>query len=257
MPGKKQSIVNKVPIIILLGLGIALIIGSTFYASSFLAILGLALVFWGIILSYVTPEKQVPLILLNASADTNYDNIERILTEFNLTEKGIYLPPRNLVNIESSLIFIPQQPNATLPKPEETTEKLISSQRNGLFLSPPGLALSRLLENEFGKSFTKTDLFHLQILLPKLLIENIEIAENVDVQIEEKTITINISGNLLNSACQEISDKQRAHTQVGCLLSSALACVLAKATGKPIVIQKESLIPKTRTTTIEYRITEE
>jgi hypothetical protein len=49
-------------------------------------------------------------LFLGASANGSADNIERILSEFDLSEKGIYLPPKNLKKIESSLIFIPKGP---------------------------------------------------------------------------------------------------------------------------------------------------
>lgn len=67
---------------------------SAFYASYFIAIFEVSLIFWGAILLYITPDKHVPLSLLNASAKANASNIERILTELNLSEKGVYLPPK-------------------------------------------------------------------------------------------------------------------------------------------------------------------
>ncbi len=91
-------------------LGLSLVIASAIYASSFLAILGLAIIFWACILLYITPVKHVPLTLLQASADSSTSNIERVITELNLTEKAVYLPPKNLKNIDSSLIFIPISP---------------------------------------------------------------------------------------------------------------------------------------------------
>jgi hypothetical protein len=75
-----------------------------------MAILGTAIVFWGAILFYILPVKHVPLAFIAASASSNVNNIERILFEFDLSEKGVYLPPKNLKNIESSLIFIPKVP---------------------------------------------------------------------------------------------------------------------------------------------------
>jgi len=91
----------------LVTLGAALTALSAFYVSSFLAILGLALVFWGCILVYVAPTRQVPYELLEAAADVNAGGIERVLSELGVSGRGVYLPPKNLRDIESSLVFIP------------------------------------------------------------------------------------------------------------------------------------------------------
>lgn len=101
-------------------IGILLVVASAFYSSSIVAILGLALVFWGFILLYVTPVKHVPLDWLNAAAQAHVANIERVLFDLKSTEKGIYLPPQNLQNIESSLIFVPAKPDTPCPRPKTT-----------------------------------------------------------------------------------------------------------------------------------------
>jgi hypothetical protein len=241
----------------MLTLGIALIIASAYCASSFLAILGVAITFWGAILLYIAPSRHVPLTLLNAIVDANSGNNERVLSQQNLTEKGVYLPPKNLQNIKSSLIFIPETLKTPVPHREETTEKLLNNYKNGVFLTPPGLSLSLLFEQELGTPFTETDLNQLENILPKLLIEDMEIAENVELQIQNNIVTINITGSILNTVCQQTQNQPRTHEQVGCLLTSAIACILAKATGKPITIQKEAQDPEAKTTRIEYQIMEE
>jgi hypothetical protein len=216
------------------------------------------IVFWGVMLLYITPTRHVPLTLLNASNAAGASNTERILNELNLTEKGRYLPPKYLKNYESSLIFIPEKPDQPLFKPEENTEeKLTSNNPGGAFLTPPGVALSKLFEQELGVSFTKTDLTYLQQNLPKLLIELIEIAETAEMQTQNDKITIELTGNILSAVCQETQKLPRTHEAVGCLLSSAIACALAKATGKAITITKETQSSNNKTTTIEYRIQEE
>lgn len=110
---RPRRILFRIATYAMLVLGVALLLVSAFYASSFLSIVGLAILFWACILLYITPVKHVPLTLLQASADASMGNIERVITELNLTEKAIYLPPKNLKNIDSSLVFIPVPPNAT------------------------------------------------------------------------------------------------------------------------------------------------
>ena len=146
MTSRKQSNNNQIAIITLVVAGVASILVSAFISSSFLAILGTALVFWGVVLLFITPAKNVPITLLNASAVSNSDNLERVLSEFGLTAKGVYLPPENLKNAESSLIFVPKEDNVHLPMPDEISEKLTSQIKNGIYLTPqvsPSVHFSR------------------------------------------------------------------------------------------------------------------
>ncbi|MEM2129889.1 MAG: hypothetical protein QXZ70_04745 [Candidatus Bathyarchaeia archaeon] len=248
-----KSILNKIAILLMLTLGISLTLLSAVFSSSLLAILGTAIAFWCAILLYITPTKHVPLTLLNATADAA--NIERILSEHNITQKGIYLPPKNLADIESSLIFIPEKPGQSLPSREESTiQKLKARSQEGIFITPPGFALSKLFEKEIGTDFIKIDLKKLQEKLSWLLVENMGLAENVEFQIGSNKITIHITNNVFIGICQQTRKLPLTHVAVGCLLTSAIACALAKTTGKPIIIAEEKQDQKT--TIIEYHLLE-
>ena len=70
---------------------------------------------------------------------------------------GIYLPPRNLKNVDSNLVVIPQKSQITLPSPDEITDSLITNRKDGVLIVPPGAALCRLFEQELKASFAKLD----------------------------------------------------------------------------------------------------
>lgn len=258
MPKTRKIRLNQIVVITLLTLGALFIVLSAFYGSSYLAILGLGLIFWGGILLYITPTKHVPLTFLTASTIAGTSNIERVLSEQKLTEKGVYLPPKNLQDPESSLIFIPETAKQGLPLPEETAKgNLLTKKPGGLLLTPPGAALSKLFENELGVSFIKTDLNYVQNTLPKLLIERMEIAEDAEMTMQEKQIILTLKNSILDPICEETKKYPKTHDQVGCLLSSAIACVLAKASGKAVTIKNEEQSKDQKTTKIELQIMEE
>jgi uncharacterized protein YuzE len=239
-------------------LGLVSLAASAFYASSILAFIGLGLTFWGALLLYITPTRYVKLDLINAVVPSSLVNIEKLLVDMELNGKGIYLPPKYLKDFESSLIFIPSKASRTLPKLEEVDEeKLYSKNPEGVFLTPPGLALSKLFEKELGTSFTKTDLNYIQNNLPKLLIEDTEIAENVEVEVKDNLITVEIINHIFSEICEETRKLSKTHEAIGCALSSAIACALAKATGKPITITKEEQSQDGKTTKIQYAILED
>lgn len=239
----------------LLALGIFALAFSIVYASSVLAFIGLGLILWGALLLYITPSKHVSLELLNAMATPYLTNIEKIMNAYDLEEKGVYLPPKYLENSESILVFIPSKGDQTLPKLEEVDEeKLHPENPNGVLLSPPGIALSKLFEKTLGTSFTRTDLNYIQNNLPKLLIEEMEIAENVDLKTENNTITMETTNYIFEKICQEARKLRKTHRALGCPLSSAIACAIAKATGKPVIIESNDLSADGRTSKINYRV---
>jgi hypothetical protein len=251
----KLSIYRIVPYTLLV-LGLASLPASAFYSSYVLAFMGLGLTFWGALLLYLTPSKYVKVELLNATAISNLPNIERILSTTKTNTKGIYLSPKHLKDYTSSLIFIPAQPGEPLPTPEETdTEKLHSKNPNGIFLTPPGLGLSKLFEKKLGKSFTETDLEDVQKELPKLF-EKSEITKNMDIQTEENSVTVDLGNHIFKGLCEETRKLEKTHETVGCPLSSAIACALAKASGKPVTIEKDTqnLDGSTR---IQYKLLED
>jgi len=240
----------------ILALGLICLPASAFSNSYPLAFIGLGLTFWGALLIYLTPLKHVRLELLTATATSTLSDVERILASTGSNAKGIYLPPKRLKNYESSLVFIPSKPGETLPKPEETSdEKLHSQNPGGLFLTPPGLALSKLFERKLGRSFTETDLNAVQRDLPKLF-DELEITKNMIIQVEGNLVSIETGSHIFKDLCAETRQLPKTHETVGCPLSSAIACVLAKASGKPVTIEKEmqNLDGSTR---IQYRLLEE
>jgi hypothetical protein len=254
----RQFNINKPIAVGMLTLGLVLLVSSVFYSSPIPAFVGLGLAFWGALLLYVTPTKQVRLELLNATLTPTLVNTEKMLTNLNLGGKGIYLPPKYLKDFESSLIFIPSKEGQALPKPEEIdAEKLYSKNPNGIFLTPQGAALSKLFEKELETSFTRTDLKYLQEKLPKLLIENMEIAESMEIKAENNTVTVEITEHVFSDIYKETEKLSKTHGTMGSPLSSAIACALAKATGKPVVIEKEEQNQDGKTTEIRYHLMEE
>jgi hypothetical protein len=152
---------------------------------------------------------------------------------------------------------VPQENRQDLVVPKGVSEEeLVSKNPQGIFLVPPGLALSRVFEKALGASFTSVNLNFIQDKLPKLLVEEAEMAENVKVETQNNMVNVEVTNHIFNELCQETRKLRKTHEQVGCLLSSAIACALAKSTGKPITIEKEEQSSDGKTTMIQYRLLE-
>jgi hypothetical protein len=256
MQKNRRMKANRTLIIPIL-LGITCIILSALYTSSYLAILGVSLIFWCGILLYITHSKQVPITFLIASTAANTSNIERLLTELKSKKKAIYLSPKNLEDAASALVFIPKTQKQTLPSTKETKTPLIfNEKKDGLFLTTSATALIKLYEQKLGKSFTKIPLKDLLKVLSKLLVEDFGIAENIEMQIQPSKITVEIKGSIFREDCHETQKYPLTHNSVGCLLSSSFAGILTKSSGKPVTIESEENLDL-QTSRIIYQILEE
>jgi hypothetical protein len=245
---------------VLLLLGLASLLTSAFYSSYVLGFVGLGLTFWGALFLYIKPTKYVKLELLNAASSSSLDNIERILATIETGLKGIYLPPKNLLDYTSSLMFIPTRLNQPLPSSVETNPKELHSRNpvglfmTPFFITPPGLALSKLFEKELNRSFTETTLDELGTQLPKLF-EELQITKNLSLTSQANTITVEIRNHIFKDLIEETKKLEKTCLLVGSPIASAFACIFAKATGKPITIEREETTPE-GTTTIQYNILE-
>ncbi|MGB9693952.1 MAG: hypothetical protein ACPLYF_03830 [Fervidobacterium sp.] len=245
--------------LIMLSLGSISLIGSIIYTSQILAFIGLGLIFWGIILTYIQTEEYVKESLLNATALSSLAMLNQIITELDYTEKAVYLPPKYLKDPEENKAYIPKNKMSKLPTPEQIQEKdkLFIENPEGMLITPPGSELAKLFEKTLNTSFTKVDMQYLQLNMPKLFIEDLEIAQDLEINMENNRVHVKIEETAYQNLTEEIEKFEKLYGSLGCPLSSAIACALAKAIGKPIIIEKKLVNEKNRTVEIEYRIIEE
>ena len=244
-------------IVIMLLLGTISLITSIGYNSSILAFIGLGLIFWGAILLYVKPEEYAKKTLMEAALSPSLITLNQMIQELGYKGDATYLPPKYFTNPETTKICISKYKHTNLPTPELIQlyeNQPVTRTTQGILFTPPGIQLSKLLEKSLGTPLIKTDLKNLQQKLPKLIIEDLEIAENLEIQEENdpterkedtaasgtqmKNTTIHakitkpIYGNMLKDA----EDPSQLASSITCPLCSAIAIAITKATGKPVRI---------------------
>jgi hypothetical protein len=261
--------------LILLSLGGISLVLSIVYASLISALIGLGLIFWGAILTYIQGEKYVKESVLNAVLMPYLTTLDRTLQELRYSGKGVYLPPVYLKNPEQSRVYILRLEETSLPSPDQIQkleDESLNRSAQGLLLIPPGASLTALFEETLGTSFIRRDLPYLQQNLPKLLIEDLEIATSLRIvegnsrlthqindspgQIEARQdkIEVEIVTSTFKDVCRDARQLACLYAAVGCPLSSALACTFAKAIGKPIVIENQSTSEDGQQISISYRV---
>lgn len=260
----------------LLALGLIALALSIIYASSILAFIGLGLTFWGALTLYIASEKYVKQTLLDSTITSSLANLNQILTELKYQGKAIYLPPKYLKDFETSKVYISKNKNTKLPTPEEIQQqdKIFLKNPEAALIIPPGFSLSKLFEKTLGTTFTKVDSEYIQQNLPKLFIEDLEIAEDLEIRIEPHKVArkiadsasvtqlkndiihVKITNSIYKDMCEEARKLPHTCGTIGCPLCSAIACALTKATGKPIIIEKIQSSEDDKIIEANYRVLE-
>lgn len=248
---------RKVSLTILASGTIALV-ASIVGSSSTLALIGLGLVFWGIIFLYIKAEKYVKETLLSMTTFSSLSALDKLIAALELKGQAIYLPPKYLKDLESNMIYLARDRNSRLPNPEcflEAKESVIDSQ--GLCIEPPGAELTKLFEKTLETSLTKTSLQNLERSISKILIDELEIAENVEVKRSEHSFSFRLDHSIYSEICRKTEKLAKIHGSVGCPICSALACALTKITGGLIVIEEEETSTDGTSIGVEYHLLDE
>jgi len=272
-------------------LGTVALIVSIIYTSSILALIGLGLIFWAIILAYIQTEEYTKQTVLNATTIGLQSGLDQTLQYLGIKGKAVYLPPKYLNSPESNKIYIPRLETSRLPTPEQTRSlenQPITRTSRGLLINPPGAELTKLFEENLSTALMKMDLDSLAQHLPKLLIEDLEIAQNVEMQTmtsvappstfdrkpaDDSTIAnlvgvfgvgsahIEVHVKITSLGFRDITKQAQQllsiNNGIGCPLTSAIALAIAKAAGKPVTIDHQETSEDGKTVETIYQILEE
>jgi hypothetical protein len=265
-----------ITVLALLLLGAVSLTVSIGYDSSILAFIGLGLIFWGAILLYIKPEQNVSKTLLEATLSPSLTTLNQMIQDLGYKGDTTYLPPKYFANPDTTKIYISKYKNTSLPTPEliqPYENQPVTRTTQGLLITPPGIQLSKLMEKSLGTTFIKTDLKDLEQKLPKIVIEDLEIAENIEIQeennptngkedpavssTETKNILINtkITKPIYKDVFKDDDSSQIAGT-IGSPVCSAIAVALTRATGKPVRITNTSNSEDDNTVEVTYMIIE-
>jgi hypothetical protein len=263
--------------------GVVALAVSVFYSSSALAFVGLGLTFWGALLLYIRPEEYTEKALLAALTPSLTTHVRaQMIQELGYKGDAMYLPPKYFTNPETTRVYISKSKRTRLLR-RARAPKVIQRRENqpvakttwGILILPSGIQLSRLLEKSLGTSFIRTDLKNLQRKLPKLFIEDLEIAENLEIEAESdmtqrkedhpasltKTkstrIHAKITKPLYGTTFKEAEEPSQIASSIGDPICSAIAIAFTKATGKLVKIVDTKTSEDGNTLEASYEIIED
>lgn len=231
--------------------------------SQVLAFIGLGLTFWGAVFYLVRPITYVRGNLLGLTAESLYSTIDRILKDLDCKGKAIYIPPypeevylpEHLRGLKETITFISTSENSGLPSIEELAgSKFITRNPRGVCLISPGSSLQEQMERILRSNISKMSLEDLCTSLPQIVLENFQLAKEIEMKAENNIIYVRIINSIYRNLY--LKEDLRAARLLGCPLASAIAGVTAKSTGKPTYIHSVEVSPSAQTITIAYAFME-
>ena len=250
----KRKLASKYIGFTLLGTGLAALGVATMFKSTILTFTGLGLTFWGMLAFFVQPQNYVPSDLMSATALSSLKTIDKIVTDgIGYREKAVYIPANNH---EKVVAFIPSEPFSRIPQGSEIEGKTRLNDPEGLLVVPPGLALSNLIESTLGFDLKNCGVDTLTRTLPKVLVEDLGIVGDVGIEVKGDFVKITLVHSVYADFCRDVIETSR-RCGLGCPMCSALACILAIATGKPVLSTEERSSQKDGTTESYFQLLNE
>lgn len=244
--------------------GSSVLVGSYVADSSTLAFIGLGLTFWGALFLFARPIRFVRSTLLDSTAVASYTMVDRMVQDLGYKARSIYVPPypkeaylpEYLKGLKEMVVFIPAADSSTMPTLEEMAKKqFLLRNPKGICIAPPGFGLSSVIEKELRAGYTQITPEGLFDSLPKVITGNLELARGFEIKTENELTHVRITGSVYSSLYSRERGLRSVHF-LGCPLTSAVACALAKATGKLVTIAKDDVSYDLQTIDVWYQTLE-
>lgn len=217
--------------------------------------MGLGLTFWGGLSLFTRPIEFVRSTILDSIAVSAYTTIDRITEDLGYSGKPIYIPPyskeaylpEHLKGLKEMTVLIPSGARTAMPTIKEIAKKqFLLTNPKGICIAPPGYGLVNLFERELKTEFTQIDMDQLCSILPTVIVNNLELAREFEMNVEDDVVHIKVADSVYAALYSSDQGIKSIHS-MGCPLTSAVACALAKTTGKLVTIIKDAVSPDLKT----------
>jgi hypothetical protein len=227
---------------ILASTGIASLIVSYLYSSLILTFIGLGLTLWSVVIFCVLPSKHVPADIFDAMSLHWIKTLDNLLVSLGYKGRPIFHHPKYLGDLAQGYVFVPYDGLHKVPKDQELSlGKLFYDEPRGISIVAPSQGLVELFERELNIKFASVDLEYLKENLPRLLVEDLRLIDDISMEYSKGSIQVRIVGRSCAHVCDAINKQTRLGSHLGCPLCSSIALVISKVTGKPVMISESSV----------------
>lgn len=189
-----------------------------------LTAVGFSIIILGAATSFI-PENPVPSDIVRSMINEVYLNIESILSQFEASEKCVYLPPKNQ-QFFAYVSLAPKLPPIASLKKLDSRSNLVTSidDHPGLLITVP---ISTIVFN------SGTEESNLEALLKQILVDQYETVDSIKALQTNSQIVVQMSGIKISL------ELPRFNKVFGSLQSSLVGSILAYKIDQPILFKNE------------------
>ena len=215
--------------------------------------IGLGLILSGIVIGYITSQEFIKKEILTSQLTSTYGYLEENIKKFGKFDKAVYFPSYLAKDNSNTVLLLKKIRKTNL---ETNTAKSTKIVTKAFTIIPPGNELVQLFEKKLKTNFANVNLAFLQKNLPNLIVEDLEIATNLQMTLQEESVKVEFENSIFtdNRFDQKFSDILKTF---GCPLSSAIGCAIAKVTGKITNISEYSIDKQRKNTSVTYKLMQE
>ena len=260
---KEAKINSFLVTVVFLISGITLFVVSVFFGSQIISLIGLGLIFWGVIFLLIPPPKNVEASFLITSSLPDYMTIDRMLNYLTPKNEAYNIPPcpkdihlpQQLEGLKEMVTFIPAEQADGIAEIEDIARsKFLIEKPNGLLIASPGVGLLEKIEQRRNIDFARLPLSELDQTLPYLF-GQLNLSKEIEMTANGNDRVLQITGSYYqNMYSQKYALK--SINLLGCPLVNAAACAISKSAGKPTMIQKIENTPNGKKTSATIKIIE-
>lgn len=249
-PARKKNSNSSAISALFLVTGLLLLAYSMLFGFEVAALIGLGLTFWGVLFAFARKGKYVESSLLDATAKSAYSTLDRMINDLKFNGQGYYIPaypkdvnlPEYLKNLKESVVFISDNFDGKPPVDDLTAGRFLSEKKNGVFVTSPGSELVAQMERRLKLDFSQIPMNELVEILPNCLTETFNLAKSVEMSLAGSGVSFKASG-ILYQSLYRADPPLKSLSILGCPVVSAVASVLAKSSGKTVMIKEQGLSP--------------
>jgi hypothetical protein len=229
------------------GLGGFLLVLAIFLSNLVLTIAGLAMIFWGTLLLFVTSTSYIKAEVVGPSFEGSIQAIKELAGVSGLRGRAVYLPPRSFGEVSAEKVMLSGRGT-----PEAGGELIVPN--GGPLITAPGIGLVKYFQSKVDSDFLGVDFDYVKFSLPKLITEDLELAQEMEMVADGDLVRVVTVGKRFFQLCSDMSDSSEPETFLACPLHSSFAVVLARALGKPVFIESVERLSDNRTVKATYAI---
>lgn len=225
-----------VSVMLLCSGAISLVI-SYFYDSILLMLIGIGLVFIGIVIFYILPSRHIPFSILQVLSMSSAYLLDYIARSTHNVGKGIFTYTKDSNGLISGYIFINIMNELELPH-TLYSDKMFYEKPPGILLPAPTYGLVELIEKELNTNLAIiSDTSYIKYNIRDLLINNLRLIDNLIMEDDNDTIKFIIKGSDAAALCSNSDKYTNIKGHIACPICSTLALIVAKSKKRPVVIQ--------------------